>query len=130
MKHRVPDPLRLDIAAFTADAGALEGVWSGIDLTRLSDSQTLPQDAAAGSVQWHLQGERVATSVGDPEQWLRLSASTTVWVMGAVLSSLQEPVRSSPSTRLSVSRGLRMVTPRWPRGSRWNAPDRCRTRQR
>jgi uncharacterized protein len=102
MKHRVPDPLRLDVAAFTADAGALDGVWPGVDLTRLSESQTLPQDATAAPVQWRLQGERVATSVGDPEQWLHLSASTTVWL---TCQRCLQPLAEA----LAVDRRLRFV---------------------
>lgn len=80
MKHRLPDPLRLDLVGFTADGGALEGVWSGSDLSRLADCQTTPQDSSAPPVQWQLQGERVATALGDPELWLRVKADTTVWL--------------------------------------------------
>lgn len=80
MKHRVPDPLRLDVLAFTADGGMLQGEWPGAELTRLDESQSPPQDIASLPVQWHLQGERVAVPVGEPERWLRLKASTAAWL--------------------------------------------------
>lgn len=102
MKHRVPDPLRLDVAAFTADAGRLEGAWPGADLERLADSQTLPQDTVAAAVQWQLQGERVATSVGDHEHWLHLTASSTVWL---TCQRCLQPLAES----LVVDRRLRFV---------------------
>lgn len=80
MKPRQHDPLRLDMAAFAADGARLDGIWPGAELTRLADSQSCPQDAALASVVWSAVGERTAVTGADPEIWLDLQASTTVWL--------------------------------------------------
>ena len=80
MKSRLPDPLRLDLLSFTADAAELAGEWAGDELTRLADSQSPLQDTQLSAVGWRLSGERVAVPVGEPEIWLKLQASTLAWL--------------------------------------------------
>ena len=80
MKSRQPDPLRLDVAAFTADAGDLAGDWPGSALSRLAESQTPPQDVALASVAWQARGECKPVTGGEPELWLHLSAHTDAWL--------------------------------------------------
>ncbi|MEK8024816.1 MAG: hypothetical protein RLY78_246 [Pseudomonadota bacterium] len=80
MKPRQHDPLRLDMAALAADGAHLEGVWPGAELSRLSDSQTCPEDGALAAVAWSAAGERMAVTGGDAEIWLDLRASTTAWL--------------------------------------------------
>lgn len=77
---RSHEPLRLDVAAFAADGGALSGQWPGDTLTRLAESQSPPQDVALGDVRWQAQGERRAVTGGEAETWLMLSADTRVWL--------------------------------------------------
>ncbi|MDT7834510.1 YceD family protein [Aquabacterium sp. OR-4] len=77
---RQHDPLRLDVAAFAADGGALAGQWPGDSLVRLAESQSPPQDVPLGEVRWQVQGERRAVAGGEAELWLALSADTRVWL--------------------------------------------------
>lgn len=80
MKTRLPDPLRLDVVAFTADGGELAGDWSGADLPRLTATQAPPQDIAPAPVAWRARGERRLIPGSDPELWLNLSAKGSVWL--------------------------------------------------
>ncbi len=80
MKLREHDPLRLDVVAFAADGRELVGDWPGLDLQRLSDSQSTPQDSLPHAVQWRAIGERRISAGASPQLWLQLSAQTTVWL--------------------------------------------------
>lgn len=80
MKSRSFDPTRLDVAALATDGQALSGTWPGADLPRLAQSQSLPQDMPPESVEWRAHGERVAVAGSNAQLWLRLAASTRVWL--------------------------------------------------
>ena len=80
MKSRQPDPLRLDMAAFAADAGELSGDWAGADLSRLAESQSPPHDVALTAVAWRAVGERRPVTGGEPEIWLTLHAASRAWL--------------------------------------------------
>ncbi len=80
MKTSRHDPLRLDMAAFAADAASQSGLWPGSTLTRLAESQTPPQDLALADVAWQAQGERLAQAAGEPEIWLTLQVQARVWL--------------------------------------------------
>ncbi len=80
MKSRSFDPIRLDVAALATDGHALSGVWPGVELPRLAQSQSLPQDMAPAAVEWRAHGERVSVAGSVPQLWLRLAASTRVWL--------------------------------------------------
>lgn len=102
MRARRHDPLRLDVAAFAAEAGRLEGCWPGADLTRLAASQAPPQDAGADPVTWRCRGERRPVAAAQPELWLHLHAATEVWLTcQRCLQPLHRP--------LAVERALRFV---------------------
>ena len=79
MKHQ-HDPLRLDVAAFAADAAGLAGDWPGPTLARLAELQAPPQDLAWPGVVWAAQGERRAVPAGEAELWLSLQVDTAVWL--------------------------------------------------
>lgn len=74
------DALRLDMAAFIADAAPLSGAWPGADLARLATLQTPPQDTALADVRWRAQGQRLAAAGNTPQQWLVLQTQATVWL--------------------------------------------------
>ena len=74
------DPLRLDVAAFAADAGQLEGIWPGASLQRLADLQVPPQDLGQADVHWRAQGERRVKPGSEPELWLTLQVQAPVWL--------------------------------------------------
>ena len=80
MKTMRHDPLRLDMAAFAAEAAGLAGHWPGADLGRLAESQSPPQDGALADVAWQAQGERRTLPAGEPEIWLALQATAPVWL--------------------------------------------------
>lgn len=80
MKPRPFDPLRLDVAAFAADAAELAGQWSLADLARLAASQTSPQDALPTAVAWQVRGERRPVAGGEAELWLHLGARCRIWL--------------------------------------------------
>jgi uncharacterized protein len=80
MKSRQTDPLRLDVATFAAEGGALAGLWPGIELTRLAELQSSPQDAGLRDVAWRVVGERRAVTGGEAELWLALEATAPVWL--------------------------------------------------
>ena len=74
------DPLRLDVAAFAADSGALDGVWPGATLARLADLQVPPQDLGQADVHWRTRGERRLKAGSEAELWLTLSVQAPVWL--------------------------------------------------
>ena len=74
------DPLRLAVAAFAAEGGALEGDWPGPTLERLADLQVPPQDVGQADVHWRVQGERRLKSGSEAELWLTLSVQAPVWL--------------------------------------------------
>jgi len=79
MKQRAFDPLRLDVAAFAADASALEGARAVSEFHRLSESVLAPlPDAPMEPVRWGAQGETRPRRGGAPELWLHLQADTVV----------------------------------------------------
>ena len=57
MKSREFDPLRLDVAAFAKDGGALEGEWPLASLERLAESTLPGTTGSAPAVTWRLTGE-------------------------------------------------------------------------
>lgn len=77
---RPHDALRLDVAAFIADAAPLSGQWPGASLQRLAELQAAPQDTPLAAVDWQAQGQRVAVPAGDAELWLHLQARAPVWL--------------------------------------------------
>jgi uncharacterized protein len=80
MKMIRHDPMRLDMAAFAAEAAVLAGHWPGADLGRLAESQSPPQDGALADVAWQAQGERRPLPAGEPEVWLAVQATAPVWL--------------------------------------------------
>lgn len=80
MKPRAHDPLRLDMAAFAAESGALAGHWSGGQLPRLAASTTPPQDTPPSEIAWKAEGRRVPVTGGEPELWLHVAAQVPVWL--------------------------------------------------
>ena len=97
MTSRYPDPRKLDVAAFAADAGQLEGRWPLADLVRLGAGAR--QDA---SVEWSLRGERRPVVAGDAEVWLHLAARARIWLE---CQRCLQPV----AWDLDVARSLRFV---------------------
>ncbi|MDH4393933.1 MAG: DUF177 domain-containing protein [Aquabacterium sp.] len=77
---RTHDALRLDVAAFIADAAQLSGDWPGASLQRLADLQAAPQDTPLAAVAWQALGQRLPVAAGDAELWLHLHASAQVWL--------------------------------------------------
>ena len=102
MKPRVHDAARLDVAAFAFDAARLEGEWPGSRFDRLARSQTLPHDLAPARVTWQARGEARPVPGGEPQLWLHLRATTSVWL--ACRRCLQ-PVEQ----RVEVDRRIRFV---------------------
>ena len=97
MTSRYPDPRKLDVAAFAADAGQLEGRWPLADLVRLGAGAR--QDAI---VEWSLRGERRPVVAGDAEIWLHLAARARI---GLECQRCLQPV----AWDLDVARSLRFV---------------------
>jgi uncharacterized protein len=103
MKQRVFDPLRLDVAAFAAEQGELQGEWPQDPLARLAESTVAaPADAPAEPVHWWAQGEARARRAADPEIWLHLEADTVVWLQ---CQRCLQPMREA----LQVQRSFRFV---------------------
>lgn len=97
MTSRNPDPRKLDVAAFAADAGLLEGRCALADFERLGAGAR--QDA---EVQWTLRGERRPVMAGTAETWLHLTAHARV---GLDCQRCLQPV----DWALDVKRSLRFV---------------------
>jgi uncharacterized protein len=73
------EPTRLDVQAFSAHAGELDGRWPLTLFERLADSAPVERrPGTADSVVWHARGEQLAARDGTPEIWLHLRASTTI----------------------------------------------------
>lgn len=90
---RPHDARRLDVALFAAEGGLLEGEWPGMQLDRLADSQTPPQDVPVAPVHWRVHGERRPVTGGEDELWLGLQAQTTVWLTcQRCLQPMREPL--------------------------------------
>lgn len=96
------DPLRLDVAAFAADGGELEGAWPGPTLQRLADLQVPPQDLGQADVHWRVRGERRGKAGSQAELWLTLSVQAAVWL------TCQRCLRPMP-VDLALDRRLRFV---------------------
>lgn len=99
------DPTRLDVQAFAAHAGALDGRWPLALFERLADSAA-PEDppSAADEVIWRARGVQVASRDGTPEIWLHLEASTTISLeCRRCLEPVEVPLRVD--TRLRFVRG-------------------------
>jgi len=79
MPARAFDPSRLDVAAFAAEGGSLEGRVPVRSLQRLyeSTSPEAPPDEG-DEVVWQARGESRATGGGGVETWLRVNASANV----------------------------------------------------
>lgn len=78
MKFRGPDPRRLDVAAFAADAGQLDGRWPLAELQRVYDLVPDQARGEAADVHWSAEGERRRPHSVEPQTWLRLTAQATV----------------------------------------------------
>ncbi|HET9641881.1 MAG TPA: YceD family protein [Burkholderiaceae bacterium] len=79
MKPRAFDPLHLDVTAFAAQAGELEGQWPLEILPRLY--KVRPPEAAdlpLEPVDWQAEGEMRQCHGGESQVWLHLAASTCV----------------------------------------------------
>src|SRR5215218_7746005 len=73
------DPHRLDVAAFAAAGGELDGVWPVNRLTRLVAATLPPQDASARpDVSWHASGERRVLAHAGTQPALAVGADTEV----------------------------------------------------
>jgi uncharacterized protein len=75
---RTHEPMRLDVAAFAADAGTLEAREPVASFDRLSG--LLAADAPAEEVAWTARGELRHPRAVQPQVWLSLSASAGVWM--------------------------------------------------
>ena len=73
MTSRPPDPRKLDVAAFAADAGLLEGRWPLVDCERLGAG---PRQE--GDVEWSIRGQRTSVVGGEAETWLHLRARARI----------------------------------------------------
>jgi len=79
MAARVFDPLRLDVQAFAADAGELDGRWPLRLFERLADAlhgDTPPADA--DQITWSTRGEQRATRGVPAQTWLHLRAQASL----------------------------------------------------
>jgi uncharacterized protein len=79
VKPRSHDPLKLDVAAFAADGGTLEGRWPVVGFARLAaatheDARPAPHD----QVTWRARGEMRARRNEAPEVWLHLDGEATL----------------------------------------------------
>lgn len=79
MKARVHDARRLDVAAFAADGGRLDGRWPMRSFERVIEDH--PDDAPApdGEVAWSVRGERRVVGGGEAQVWLQLALQGQVW---------------------------------------------------
>jgi uncharacterized protein len=103
MKQRVFDPLRLDVAAFAAEQGELQGEWPLSALARLARSDVgAAQEQAGEPVHWHAEGESRPRRGADPDVWLHVDAEATVWMQ---CQRCLQPVRED----MAVQRSFRFV---------------------
>ena len=77
MKPRALDPLKLDVAAFAAAAGKLQGAWPIAELPRLAASGH-EEAGVSGEASWQAVGEQRAQRGGAPQVWLHLEAQATL----------------------------------------------------
>jgi uncharacterized protein len=95
------DPGHLDVAAFAASAGRLEGEWPLSDLPRLLQDALPP--ASGGSavpVAWSVRGERRAVAGGEAQTWLHLQACTSLRLScQRCLQPMNVPLDIRPSLR-------------------------------
>jgi uncharacterized protein len=79
MSEKRPDPKRLDLRAFTRDAGTLQGELPLAFFQRLAPSLLSGGDGEpAAPVAWRADGRQRPVRGGTPELWLHLQASATV----------------------------------------------------
>jgi len=79
MSEKRPDPKRLDVHAFTRDAGTLRGELPLSGLLRLAPSLLGEAgDAPHAPVSWVVEGRQHPVRGGEPELWLHVKASATV----------------------------------------------------
>ena len=77
MATREFDPCRLDVAAFAAAAGRLEGRWPLAQFDRLVESAATEAPLpGAGEVSWRARGERRVLRGNEAQVWLHLGATT------------------------------------------------------
>lgn len=79
MKPRPHDSRRLDVVAFAAEGGSLEGDWPLAGFARLLDEHPAEAAAPVGGVRWRARGRARAVAGGVPQVWLELDAQTEVW---------------------------------------------------
>ena len=79
MSEKRPDPKRLDLRAFTRDAGTLQGELPLAFFQRLAPSLLPGGDGGpAGPVTWRADGRQRPVRGGVPELWLHLQATAAV----------------------------------------------------
>ena len=77
MKARGFDALRLDVEAFAAEGGSLEGGWPLGELARLAASASDDGPMfSARRVDWRASGHLRQPRVGEPEIWLEVHAES------------------------------------------------------
>jgi uncharacterized protein len=73
VRTRTHDPLRLEVAAFAADAAELRGEWPLAGFARLVDAtHEAGRPGPAEAVHWTLRGELRAARNDAPQVWLHL----------------------------------------------------------
>ena len=77
MKQKSIDPLRLDVAAFAADAGECAGEFALADMGRLVDL-AVAEEIPGLFASWEARGESRPVAGGAPEVWLHLSGQAPV----------------------------------------------------
>lgn len=95
MKNREFKPRRLDITAFTSDAGQLDGEIALADLPRLrADLHAQADPAQVRPVRWQARGEARPRRGGTPEHWLHLQVDAVVPLeCQRCLQPVDEPLR-------------------------------------
>ncbi|HEY4065665.1 MAG TPA: YceD family protein [Burkholderiaceae bacterium] len=79
MSVREFDPLRLDVALFAKEAGALAGEWPLRQLERVAASSAPGAPVTdADAVRWTARGELHALRGGEVQTWLAVGAATQV----------------------------------------------------
>ena len=97
MSGRATDPRRLDVAAFAAAAGTLDGQWPLSSLTRLPEAPT-----QEGNVAWSVRSFSRGPAGGPDGPWLELTAEACVRL--ACQRCLQDV-----DVPLSIERSFRFV---------------------
>lgn len=78
MKPRPHDSRRLDVVAFAAEGGSLEGDWPLAGFARLLDEHPVEAAPAAGEVHWRARGFQRAAAGSAPQVWLELEVRAEV----------------------------------------------------